>query len=263
MFYLNLWKVLFKGQFKSITTYRLDFYFGAVSLLFLDFPILVLIWVMFNHIPEFYSWTYYEMLFLNGVLITITSIADCFEGHTRNIGQLISNGDFDNYLTRPVKTAFLIVFSNVQIEAIISFLFGLALTIFSIVNISHLHNIAIIFLLIIHIVIGAILTSTVIFALSCISFWFIGVRGLWKIINYSYEYSHYPMNIYPKYIQSFLKWMVPVGFIGPVTIFTFLNGSITQCVKIILIEIVMCIIWMLVDAFLWKRGIRKYESAGS
>lgn len=263
MFYLYLWKMFVKVQFKSITTYKLDFYFGAISLLFLDLPILVLISIVFSHISQLYIWSYYDMLLLNGILMVISSLADCFEGHVRNIGELVSSGEFDNYLIRPVKPSFLLIFTNMQIEAIFSFIFGVVLSVISIINIPQLHDVGMILLLIVHIIIGVLLTSQVIFALSCIPFWFIGIRGLWNIINYGYEYSHYPLDIFPNPIKFILKWIIPIGTVGPVTIFVFVNGNKIQCLKTIGVEILMCIIWLLIDVFIWEKGLKKYQSAGS
>lgn len=263
MFYLSLWKELFKAQFKSISTYRLDFYFGAFSLVFLDIPIYILIWVVFSNIKSFLNWTLFDMLLLNSTIMLINSISDCFEGYTRHIGELISTGDFDNFLLRPVNSFMLILCSNVQIEAMVSFIFSSGLSIFCIYNIQQLCNLLMILLYILHITLATILTSSLIFFISSLSFWFIGLRNTWNLINYGFEYIKYPMNIYPKFIQILLKWIIPLGFVGPITIYTFINYDINKCINVIIIEILLCLFWIIIDIILWKNGIKKYQSTGS
>ncbi len=66
--YLSLYWQFLLQRFKILMEYRLNFYIGASSTIFLQAAGLMAIWVVMSQIPNLEGWTFDEVLLVYGLL---------------------------------------------------------------------------------------------------------------------------------------------------------------------------------------------------
>lgn len=108
---------------------------------------------------------------------------------------------------------------------------------------------------------GAIIYNGMFVTLACASFWLKDRVSLtWPLFDFN-EFSRYPLTIYPPGVRVFFSWVLPYAFVAfyPATLVMGAREWWGYAMW-----------WPLMGAlltggayFLWSRGLRAYESAGS
>src|SRR3970040_1084224 len=105
--YLTLYWHFLIQRFKILMEYRLNFFIGATSTIFLQTAGLLTIWVVMRQIPDLNGWSYDEVLLIYGLLTLAKSINHMFADNLWTIGwAYIRSGDFDRFLVRPIDPLF-------------------------------------------------------------------------------------------------------------------------------------------------------------
>ncbi|MFG6179695.1 ABC-2 family transporter protein, partial [Halomonas sp. THAF12] len=123
--YIELYLFFIKKYIKALSEYRADLIMGIFSSIILQLTGLLMIWVIFENINDIKGWSYYEVIFVYGILTTSRSINEMFFESLWGFGtEYIQPGKFDIILIRPISPLFHLISNKFQFNGIGSFVLG-------------------------------------------------------------------------------------------------------------------------------------------
>ena len=259
--YIKLYSKFLQQYIKSLMEYRVDFVLGLIGFIFVQFAGVIFIALIFNRIPSLNGWSFYEILFIYGFAQIPRGIDHVFTDYLWIFSwKTIVRGEFDKYLLRPINPLFQVISESFQPDGFGEIIIGLILVITSSIKLNYF-NIVDILLMIIAILFGVFIYTSIKLAVTSIAFWVKFAQSYLFMVYQLSDFAKYPMAIYPKVIRVVLIGVIPFAFTGyfPGGYFlgkgNFFTGIILTCV--------ISIIAMIVSYRIWLIGISKYESSGS
>ena len=239
--------------FAWLVSNPLSYIFGLISLR-----------VVVSQFQPLGGWGFEQLAFLYGMGIISHALSVIFFVQTWFMGSLVTQGEFDRMLLRPLSIPFQFCFSRLTIGCISDLIPGIVIFIYGCAAVAFQLTLSSIASLLLALIGATLLRAGIYFITGSIAFW--TKRGMTDIAFNIFDLSiRYPMSIYPKAIQFLLTFLIPVGFIAfyPASQLlnmqtdTFLPWSL--CMWTFFIGVIIYILGMLV----FKAGLKRYESAGS
>lgn len=259
---LRLHRIFISQHMKKLMEYKVDFVVGAVGFLLGQAVEILFIGIIFSQIPDLKGWTFDEILFIYGFSLIPKAIDHLFFDNLWMIGyQIVRKGDFDKYLTRPINSLFYVIVEKFQVDAFGEMIMGIILIVYSLVNIGAdiVWQRAIVLLLLIPFAV-LIFTSVKILT-SSIAFWTKQSGHITHMFYMTSDFSKYPVTIYNNFIKVIITYIIPFAFTAYYPASYFLRGE--DGLFCILGTIIISLLLFGVSVFVWNKGVKSYESAGS
>lgn len=259
---LRLHRIFISQHMKKLMEYKVDFVVGAVGFLLGQAVEILFIGIIFSQIPDLKGWTFDEILFIYGFSLIPKAIDHLFFDNLWMIGyQIVRKGDFDKYLTRPINSLFYVIVEKFQVDAFGEMIMGIILIAYSLVNIGAdiVWQRAIVLLLLIPFAV-LIFTSVKILT-SSIAFWTKQSGHITHMFYMTSDFSKYPVTIYNNFIKVIITYIIPFAFTAYYPASYFLRGE--DGLFCILGTIIISLLLFGVSVFVWNKGVKSYESAGS
>lgn len=256
--YLDLYPFMIKIYFKSIMSYKRDFFIGLFVFISHQMFSVITVFLIFQHVENFNGWSFYEILFLQGFVALTSSIGDLVSDNLWDFaGRIIVRGDFDRYLVRPINSLFFILIEKIQIEAIgsafISILIIMLSALIGNLKFSILKMLIFLILSVLIIISIKVIVSTSAFTIK-------KSRALLYLVFQFNEFSKYPLTIYPWPLRIILFTIFPFGFASYLPVnFLLFTFEISQYVIISIATVFL----MSTSFILWEYYVNKYTSTGT
>ena len=261
MRYLRLYLSFLKINIQKALAYRNNFLFGLGITALESTAVFMTVSVLFNHVPDIKGWSYPDMLVLTGIFMLTNSISWLlFRASVEQIDQLISRGDFDYYLVKPISSQFLVSVSRIDVEDSARGLVGFGLIGLGLVKAQHMPSL----LGILGFVIAFFCAEAILYSLQLIikTVSFRSIQG-WGSNNIFYrlqDTSQFPLTIYRGFARLVYTAIVPMLFVTTVPA-QLLLGKVSA----------VWILWamiaasgiLLVARTIWRATIKTYSSASS
>lgn len=265
MHYLSIYFEFIKIRFKSTMEHRSAFLWTAFAQATSYSASFALVWVMVNQFNTIGEWGPYEVMFLSALNLCSYALAGFFfYGPNYGISRMIQTGEFDEVLTKPLNGLMYLVSKY--------FLWGylthsiLSITVIGIC-ISNL-DIALtplkIGFLIITLISGGLIQSSIFLFTSASCFWFVK-NDLGMVLGNLKSFIQYPISIYHKAVQLLMTILIPFAFINfyPAQYFLGKNDfSIFHPIFQFLSPAVGLMLFLLSLRF-WSFSVNHYQSTGS
>ncbi len=259
---LRLHRIFISQHMKRLMEYKLDFTMGALGLFISQVIQLLFLGIIFSQIPNLKGWSFNEILFIYGFSLIPKGIDHLLFDNLWMIGyQIVNKGEFDKYLTRPINSLFYVTVENFQVDAFGELIMGIVLVAYSVVQLlSHIVWYRIFVLLLIVPFAVLIFTSLKIITAS-IAFW---TKQSGHVIHMVYmvnDFAKYPVTIYNNVVKVIITYILPFAFTAYYPAGYFLRGQdgLFSVVGTILISVTL----FGISLFVWNKGVKSYESAGS
>lgn len=259
--YVRLYIQFLLQYAKVMIEYRTDFLIGFISSIFIQSSSILTIWIIFENVNDLKGWSFNEIVFIYGLLLTSKSLNHIFFDNIWMLGpEYIKNGKLDIILLRPVPPLFHIISDKIQQDGIGSLIMGAIFTTISFGRLNTEPSIMSILLLIIIIISGSFIFSAVNLIVATISFWIVNSQNFIAAVFTMHEFAYFPLNIYPKFIAVILTFIIPYFFVSyyPATYFLERELSIFSYSS----PLVALSLW-LISILFWRFGVRNYTSTGS
>lgn len=216
--------------------------------------------VIYSNTQQINGWTKEQVFFFLGIFISSDALfTTFFQRAFWMFPNLVNQGDLDILLTKPINTAFLATFRDINFSQFINLFLGFYI-------IHHYGPIAgfpggIYWLgILFWIFIGLITQYLVRFFFVIWVFWF--ERGITVSMLYYqfYALANKPDGIYPQAIRYLIKTLLPFAFMGSVPAEVLTGRGTTAYYGLVFIVLGA---YSGLVYFLWKRGLRRYQSASS
>ena len=236
---------------------------------FLTMMIVDLIWlgieytlfaIIYANTPTLAGWTQPQVFFFLGVFFSSDALfTTLFQRNFWNFSDLVNKGDLDILLTKPVHPLFLALTRWMNLTAIFNLFLGLGILI-RYADEAGFAGGSRWFLVPLWLLIGVLAALLLRFAFSIWIFWTDRSWALSRLYYQFFAFATKPDSLYPKVIRYTILTALPFGFIGSVPARALLQGiSFSECVGITAVLATFA----LINGVLWKKGLRRYQSASS
>ncbi len=216
--------------------------------------------VIYSNIGEINGWNREQTFFFLGIFISSDALfTTFFQRSFWNFPYLISQGDLDVLLTKPINAAVLATFKELNFSQLINLVLGL--------YIVHHYGAAAGFdggwawLGVAFWIFVGLVTQYLMRFLFCIwSFWLDRGLTVSRLYYQFYALANKPDGLYPGAVRFLIKTALPFAFMGsiPAIVLTHRGDGWEY-----LLVLGVLSAYVLFLTFLWKRGLRKYQSASS
>ena len=258
--YGTVWRVQFKNNWVREAVYRMNFLssFG-VDIVWIGIE-LSLFAVIYSNVPVLAGWTKYQVYFFLGIFFSSDALFTIFfQRNFFNFSDLVNKGELDILLTKPVHPLFLALTRWMNVSAFFNFLMG----IFIAVHYSEpagFQGGARWLLLIFWLLVGLASAVLIRFAFAVWIFW---TDRNWALLRLYYQFFAFatkPDPIYPNVIRYLILTALPFAFIGSVPARALLHGL--QAWEYLALVLVLLGFFTL-NTILWRKGLKRYQSASS
>lgn len=256
--YLKLMMNITKVKLLSCYEYRLDFFTGILSSLVIQVTNVVFLYIVFSKIPKLNGWSLYETALLSfSVSLAVDLYKLIFSGLTYFPDYYVKRGHLDIVLLRPVNELLFIVLegmlftkiSGVVVDLVILAIgagrAGYGASEFLIMSGTSL--------------VGALVMGALLIIFCYLSFFTTEVFSAIKIISNICEFSKYPGAIYPKAVGGLFTYVLPLFIVGVIPVGYFKSGDESLFIAPGIASATV----IALAIFLWKKGLRSYQSTGS
>ena len=258
--YLLLHKIFIKQYIKQILEYKADFIIGLTGVIVSQGFTLVFLSIIFSKIPRLVGWSFHDIMFIYGFSLLPKGIDHLFFDNLWALGQrLIRRGDFDKYLLRPINPLFHVMVEIFQIDALGELIFSVILFFYTVPYMDW--TFAKIIILFLSIIFATLIYTSIKVIAASISFWSKQSGGLIYIFYMFNDFATYPVSIYNSIIKWIISFLLPFAFTAfyPASYFLTKKNFLYNIGGLIFISV----LFSLLSLYIWQKGIKNYESAGS
>ena len=258
----RLHRIFIAQYLKKLMEYKVDFLLGAVGMLFEQAMQILFIGIIFSQIPTLNGWSFEEILFIYGFSLIPKSIDHLFFDNLWIVGyRIVRKGDFDKYLTRPINSLYHVIVENFCVDAFGEMLTCILLLAYAIPGLKIPFYWYTIPLLIVVVIFATMIYTSLKIMTAAISFWTKASGHVMHMLYMVNDFSKYPVTIYNKAVQTVITYIIPFAFTAYFPASYFLSGE--NGLFCIGGTVVAGSVLLTIALFVWNRGIRAYESAGS
>lgn len=259
---LRMHKIFVAQELKRMMEYKGDFIVGIIGFLFAQCTNMLFLWIIFRQIPSLMGWTLNQVVFIYGFSLIPKGIDHLLFDNLWAIGHwTVRKGDFDKYLTRPVNTLFHVMVERLQIDALGELIMGIALICITLPSVAIQWSLLKILLIIAVIPFATLIYTGIKIATAAIAFWTKRSGNITFMFYMVNDFAKYPVSIYNNAVKFIITYIIPFAFTAYYPAEYILTGN--NPLFNIGLTVVISLILMVIGIFVWNKGIRAYESAGS
>lgn len=258
--YLKIYFILVKQELKRITEYKGDFIVGIIGFGLTQIFNSVFLAIIFSNIPNLKGWEYNQVIFIYGFSLLPKGIDHLLSDNLWNLGHnIVRKGEFDKYMIRPINSLFYVISEKFQVDAFGEIFTGIALLVFTMKHLNYEFSIIKVFIFVLIIPFTVLIYASIKIITAALAFW---VQKSGNIIYVFYmlnDFSKYPVSIYGKPIKFLLTYIIPFSLTSYYPASYLLTGKNLHYIGWVIFT---SFFLFLIAIFVWKKGIRKYESSG-
>ena len=216
--YLRVLATFARNSLVRDMTFRGNFLIDAVTSMAWVFMNLAFYMLIFEYTPMIGAgtgWGKFEFLafFSTGLLIN-SLVQTVFMTNADELSEMIRTGSLDFILLKPMDAQFLVSVRRIDWSSLANLLLGLALMIYSLVQLGCMPSLATVVLYPIYVVCGVAIYYSLMLVLASTSIWIGRNLTLFDFWFYITNFSRYPMEIYDGPVgtplRQFFTFLIPV-----------------------------------------------------
>ncbi len=246
---------------KTRLAYRADFLVQVGSDLLLQAVDIVFLSMLFSRVDALAGWRFAEVLFIYGFfLIPFALFNASFAALSAVGGRYVVQGELDRVLVRPVSALLQVQLELVRPQTLNGVVLGVIILGISSQQLGITWTFAAIFATLAGILGAWLLYGGLYIAIASLSFWTQDRVGLFPIAYNLINFGRYPLTVYPLFIRFLLTFVLPYGFLA----FYPAAGVLRPAYQTVgLLTLPVGGVWFMFSLVLWRRGLARYEGAGS
>jgi ABC-2 type transport system permease protein len=250
-------------QARAIFEYRADFWLNIVGMALRQVAVFVFIVALFTKVPNVQGWTQPEIVLLYALAVIPRGVVQLFFNGVWWLSWYIHSGRFDQLLVRPFPIVLQVMALDFSIEGLANIILGIMGLIYASQGPGLHWGIAQSIFLVLTLIVSTIIMASIDLATHCALFWNPASGGrIPYIAEYLVEFAKYPITLYDQLIRTVITWILPFAFVSyfPALI---LLGKVDWSLSLAYFSPVVGMLAVFLAAFLWRRGLAQYQSAGN
>ncbi|WP_028561123.1 ABC transporter permease [Paenibacillus pinihumi] len=213
------------------------------------------------------GWDFPELAFLYGLGLLSHGILVVLFINTWHIDNMVIQGAFDRLLLRPMNVFFQLIASYVNFIGLIDLIPGLIIFIYGCQLVGFEWTLGNIIKLLLVLLGGVLIRASLFISLGTIAFW---TKRNASMVGFTLSMlergTMYPLSIYPYVLQVIFTFIIPIGFISFYPAAEFLgkgSESFQLPLNFALATPAVGLVCFMLSQWIFRRGMKSYESAGS
>ena len=260
--YLKLYSMFLKQYLKTLMQSRTDFFIGFLAFFLIQFGGIAFIALVFRQIPDLMGWQFHQLLFIYGFANIPRGLDHMFTDYLWILaGNVVVNGEFDRYLLRPIHPLFQIIAQRFQPDGIGEVVIGIILVVYASIKGGITYTPFKIIMFLVMVIASTVIYSSIKLILASLAFWIKRSQSILFMFYSMSDFAKYPLEIYHKFIRTFITYIVPFALTAyiPASYFLGVSGLGETLFKIIGIATISAILGVV----MFMRGMKQYESVGN
>lgn len=245
-----------RTQLKAASKLRGAFVLQVVGMIINNIGLMVAWWFLFDRFGTINGWSGAELIAVQGVNMVIFGIAVVFSTGLYELPRYVDQGTFDTFLTKPAGLLPQIASSAIEISALGDIILGIILVAWYTVFIQASLLAVVLFLL--ALALGIVLMWCFTLMPFLLAFYMFDSEKVSRNIAFFYlDTGIYPSGVLTGGVRTVLLTVFPGLFIGAVPL-EVLRGIGWE---VLLLGLVVAGAWLFISLRLFRRAVRRYESA--
>lgn len=274
-YYTKLYFRFIAMALKAKLAYKVDSFIGILAFFVTNAVNFAVLYLTINAITAIDGYTLENIVFLYGLCLIPKAIDHIFSDNLWALGQnMIRFGKLDQYMTKPLSPFFQIISEKFQLEGLGELILGI---IFICIFAPQQTGVNWNFINVTGLIFSEFASCWLFFNIktigSCTAFWTKRSNQMLSTLYNFNEFSRYPITIFKNdIIKGILLYVIPFSLFNfcPIACLFSPTGKIDYIFNIPmniwqvnLVLIGFLVILFSISIILWKRGLKRYESAGS
>lgn len=263
MRYIKLYATYAKLSLMSKLVYKVNAIVGIIAFLFAEATSLFTLYFLVRAVPSIDGYSIYHIGLLFGLTNMAVGIDHLLTDRLWTVAYFeVKLGRLDHMFLRPLPVLFQVIASEVQLEALGELIIATAMILFCGSQVEIVGGSGAILLVILGIICAALIISSFKILVASLAFKFKRSGPLLQFIYNFSGFTKYPLNIYPKFIQVILTFIIPLGL----CLFYPFENLFTPVDNPGIIALGMLgftIVFIAICVFVWTRMVKLYESTGT
>ena len=258
--YFRIYLLRLKLSFKILVNSFTNFIIGILGFLIIQVTGIVFLNITFSNIPSIEGISKYSILALYGFSQISRGLDHFYSDYLWHLSiSVIIKGEYDKFLLRPLNTFFQVLIEKTQFDALGEILIGLLIYLYGLKGLGIGFSFKIFFLSVLLSVVGSIIYTCFKSIAASFAFVYKDTYFLLKAIYSMSDFTRFPINIYPRFLQIFLTYIVSFAITSYYPMDVIINMNMGSILKIIFVSIGLIIL----TAYIWRRNEVRYESSGA
>lgn len=257
------WKY-FLRFFMARMAYKVDFFATLFAgMLITGSGLLFVVFLIDGKVvPSLNGWTRHQVLFIYGYSLIATGLFSTVSRNLYEFGdRYIIQGQLDRVLLRPLNSLFQVIFESFHLEGMGTMILGGSVLYYTAGQLDMSWSLFDVAWFVVSIISGSVLLLCVMITVATVSFHFEDRIGVVPPVYSLIQFGRYPLNIYNRFLQLLLSWLIPIGFVAfyPASYFFAIEDFRTLCFMTPFVTLA----WCFITATAWSWGLSRYTSTGS
>lgn len=263
---LLLYRRIVGARIRSDWQYRTSFFTflaGQALVTALDFVTVLLV---LDLVPSLGGWSGPEVAFLYAVATLPFGIADLLASSVDRVSVYILQGTFDRLLLRPTSTLLQLSAIEFELRRFGKLVPPMVVLAWAMPNLDVDWTAARLAVLVLVLVCGTVIYSSLWVMTSALSFWVVGAKDAMNAATYGGQYANqYPLHLYRGWIRAVLGWIVPLAFVAYVPSIYLLGAPNPLDLPdwLVLATVPVTVVLFALALTVWSVGTRRYQGTGS
>ena len=253
-------------SFRSQMQYRASFIMQTLGQFVISIIEFLAIWALFHRFGSLAGWTLPEVGFLYGIVNTIWAVTDAVSRGFDIFGNTVRLGEFDRVLLRPRSTVLQLAGQEFTLRRVGRFAQGFAVLLWAIHALDIAWSVGKLVLLIEAFLGGCCLFYGLLIIQATTCFWTTETIEIMNVFTYGgVETARYPMSIYGRNFRRIFTYVIPLASVTYFPSLVILNKTdpLGFPAWFSWISPSLGVAFLAVSLFIWRFGVRHYQSTGS
>lgn len=263
MRYVKLYGTYAKLSLMSRLVYKVDAIIGIIAFLFTEATSLMTLYFLVSAVPSIDGYSIWHIGLLFGITNMAVGIDHLLTDRLWTVAYFeVKLGKLDHMFLRPLPVLFQVIASQVQLEALGELIVATAMILLCGSKVEVAGGVGAILLVILGIVCAAAIISFFKILVASLAFKFKRSGPLLQFIYAFSGFTKYPLNIYPRFIQAILIFIIPLGLC---LFFPFENlfAPVHNPIVVAISMVIATALFGFVCIFVWCKMVKMYESTGT
>lgn len=262
VFDLKMYRHFAGMSLRSMIEYRADFLASLLGVLLLNCASIAQINILSWKYETIASWTSGELMILYGLYLICWSIYSIFFTHISELENEVVDGTFDRYLYRPLGVFVQFIGGDLKYVGLCDTLLGAILIAVGKLLSGSVWGMREYALMALFILSGGTIVVCIRLILACVSFWMTKANPLFSLLTQlSLITEKYPAAIFGNAFKFLVTVCIPIAYMNYYPA-VFLLKKTDEPGWLCLLSPAFALAMAVLAGIVWKKGIRRYGSAG-
>lgn len=258
---IRLYGRLLGAHLRSLLEYEADFWLMMFGTLMMQVVNVAFLSAIFAKVPHINGWSFWAVVAMFGMVAVAEGVGSLFFEGMWNLAWQINQGDLDYMMVRPYPILLQVSSMQIGLNGLSNIVTGGLMLGFAVANVDIAWSAGRVGLALLVLLSAIVIKVAINLGTNAVSFWMQSPSPLFAFaVHQVGDLARFPLSVYPLALKAALGFVLPFAFVSffPVSV-VFGHGPAWVGLLTPLVAVYCAVVaW-----FVFSRGLRRYEGAGS